>query len=76
MKHVARLLMWTGALVGIADACAIAVHFGVAGAPWHVNVALAKLAFIGAGGLMAGGAVVGRLAARREARRLAPSNEP
>ena len=76
MKHVARLLMWTGAMVGVADACAIAVHLGVAGAPWIVNVALAKLAFIGAGGLMAGGAVVGRLAARRDARRLEPPPEP
>ena len=64
--------MWTGAMVGVADACAIAIHFGVVGAPWLVNVALAKLAFIGAGGLMAGGAVLGRLARRRETRELPP----
>ena len=72
MKRLGQFLMWTGALVGVAAAVAVAAHLGVAGVPWLLNVALAKLAFVGAGGLMASGAVVRRLALREEARRLAP----
>jgi len=45
-------------------------HLGVAGVPWLVNVALAKLGLVGAGGLMAGGAVSIRLAGRKEQRQL------
>ena len=70
MKRFGQVLMWAGASIGVAVALATATHVGLAGVPWLVNVAFAKLAFIGAGGLMAGGAVVRRLALRQEARRL------
>jgi hypothetical protein len=40
-------------------------HLGV-NAPWLVNVALAKLGLVAAGGLMAGGAVSIRLGKRHE----------
>ena len=62
--------MWIGAAVGVADALAIAVHLNVAGVSWIVSVALAKFALVAAGGLMTGGAVLRRLALRRDARRL------
>jgi hypothetical protein len=75
MRRLGHLLMTLGATVGVAVALAMLAHLGLAGAPWLVNVALAKLGLIGAGGLMAAGAVSVRLAARREQRRLA-SREP
>jgi hypothetical protein len=58
--------MGLGAAVGAAVAIALLAHVGVAGAPWLINVALAKLGLVASGGLMAGGAATVRLAARRE----------
>jgi hypothetical protein len=65
------MLMALGLTVGAVDAVAIFFHFGIAGVPWLVNVALAKLGFIAALGLLGGGAVTGRLARREEEKRLA-----
>jgi hypothetical protein len=62
--------MALGAAVGIFVALAMGAHRGLAGAPWLVNVALAKLGLVAAGGLMAGGAVAVRLAKRHEQRQL------
>ena len=63
--------MGLGAAVGFLDAFAIIVHWdGPPGAIWLINVALAKLTFIAAGGLMAGGAMVARIAHQREQRKL------
>lgn len=76
MKRLGELLMWLGVGVGVGDALAIAVHLQITGVPWFVAVALAKFAMISAGGLMASGAVVRRLASRAEARRLAQSTSP
>jgi hypothetical protein len=45
-------------------------HVGFTGAPWLINVALAKLGLLAAGGLLTGGAVAGRIARRREQRLL------
>ncbi len=70
MRRFGQFLMALGATVGILVALAMFAHWGVAAAPWLVNVALAKLGLIGAAGLMAGGAVIVRLAVRRERRAL------
>ena len=70
MRRFGQLLMALGAAVGAGVALAVFAHLGVAGAPWLVNVAIAKLGFISAGGLMTGGAISVRLAARRELRQL------
>ena len=69
MRRFGQFLMVLGAAVGVLVAAAMLGHWGVA-ASWLVNVALAKLTLIGAVGLMAGGAVSIRLAARREQRQL------
>ena len=74
MKRFGLVLMWAGVSVGVVTALATVTHVGLSSVPWLVNVALAKLAFIGAGGLMAGGAVVRRLAIRQEAKRLGRPN--
>lgn len=70
MRRIANVLMALGVAVGAADASAIFFHIGLAGVPWLVNVALAKLGFIAALGLLGGGAVAGRLSRRREVERL------
>ncbi|MEO6525746.1 MAG: hypothetical protein ABIP93_03910 [Gemmatimonadaceae bacterium] len=70
MRRFGQLLMALGAAVGAAAALAVFAHLGIGGVPWLVNVALAKLGFIGAVGLMTGGAISVRLAARRELRKL------
>ena len=64
------MLMALGVAVGVLDAGAIFFHIGLAGVPWLVNVALAKLGFIAALGLLGGGAVAGRLSRREEVDRI------
>ena len=66
MRRFGQILLGLGATVGAGVAVAIVMHTGFAGAPWLVNVALAKLGLVASGGLMAGGAVSLRLAKRRE----------
>jgi hypothetical protein len=66
MKGFGKFLMGLGAAVGAAVAFALIAHYGIAGAPWLVNVALAKLGLVASGGLMVAGAATVRLAARRE----------
>ena len=58
--------MILGAGVGVTVAIAMAGHYGLPGAPWIINVALAKLGIVAAGGLMATGAVSVRIANRRK----------
>ncbi|HEY2378069.1 MAG TPA: hypothetical protein VGH98_18990 [Gemmatimonadaceae bacterium] len=70
MRGIGQFLMALGAAIGVLVAVAMVAHLGFAGAPWLVNVALAKLGLIAAGGLMAGGAVSVRLARRHEQRQL------
>lgn len=66
MKRLGQLLTGLGATVGVLVAIAMLAHFGVNGAPWLVNVAMAKLGVIASLGLMAGGATSVRIANRRE----------
>lgn len=68
--------MALGLAVGVIDAGAIFFHLGLAGVPWLVNVALAKLGFIAAVGLLGGGAVAGRIANRQAANRIGPGDAP
>lgn len=70
MRRLGQALMTLGALVGTGVAVAMLGHAGIAGAPWLVNVALAKLGLVASGSLMAGGAATVRLAKRRDQRRL------
>jgi hypothetical protein len=70
MHRIANTLFALGLAVGTADAAAIFFHLGFAGVPWIVNVALAKLGFVAALGLLGGGAVTARLANREDAKRL------
>lgn len=74
MRRISNALMALGLAVGFADAMAIFFHLGIAGVPWIVNVALAKLGVVAALGLLGGGAVIERLARREEAKRLASSD--
>jgi len=70
VRRIASMLMALGVAVGVLDAGAIFFHIGLAGVPWLVNVALAKLGFIAALGLLGGGAVAGRLSRREEVDRI------
>jgi uncharacterized membrane protein YqaE (UPF0057 family) len=66
VKRFGTFLIGLGLTVGVGTTVAVFGHLGLAGAPWLVNIALAKLGYIAAGGLMAGGAVSARAAIRRE----------
>ena len=70
MRRLGTVLIALGALLGIAVFLAVGAHWGYPGAGWFLNVALAKLSLVGAGGLMGGGAVLQRVARRAEMRRL------
>ena len=70
MNRLGTLLMWIGAATGTGVAVLIFIGAGAPGASWLVNVGLAKLALVAAGGLIGGGAVVSRLGQRRDARKL------
>jgi hypothetical protein len=76
MRRIASALLFLGVAVGVVDAGAIFFHLGLAGVPWLVNVALAKLGFIAALGLLGGGAVAGRIARREEVKRISPGEAP
>jgi hypothetical protein len=66
MRRIGQLLMILGALVGGAVGLGMFVGLSIPGVSWIVAIALAKLSLVASGGLMAGGAVLQRLAARRE----------
>ena len=66
MKRVGGFLIGLGLTVGVGTTLAVFGHIGLAGSPWLINVALAKLAYIASGGLMAAGAVSIRATTRRE----------
>lgn len=70
MHRLGFLFRVVGLALGMAIIAAIGVHWGWPGAPWLINVALAKLGLIGAGGLMGAGAVAERVARREDARRI------
>ena len=65
-QRLGQSLMALGLGVGLVTAAAMGAHLGLVDVPWLVNVALAKLGFVAAGGLMAAGAGTIRFAKRRE----------
>ncbi|MGI8402846.1 MAG: hypothetical protein ACR2NS_14760 [Gemmatimonadaceae bacterium] len=68
MRRLGQFLMGLGAALGSLVGIAIAVHAGAPNASWLINVALAKLSLIAAGGLMGAGAVAVRIDNRNRAR--------
>jgi hypothetical protein len=70
MRRLGQLLMALGAALGFLVGIAIVAHIGAPNASWLVNVALAKLSLVAAGGLMTAGAVVVRIDNRHRAREL------
>ena len=70
VHKIGLLLRVLGAVLGVGVFALIGLHWGWTGAPWLINVALAKIGLIGAGGLMAAGVVVERVARRDDARQL------
>jgi len=60
--------MGLGVLLGAGVSAAMLLHLGIPGLHWMVLVGLAKLTLVGSLGLIAGGAVVRRLAIRAERR--------
>jgi hypothetical protein len=65
-SRIARGLMLLGAGVGILSVAVVTLEMRLNLPDWMVRVAIIKLAFIAAGGLLAAGAVVGRHAKSRE----------
>ncbi|MDQ3673187.1 MAG: hypothetical protein M3365_02285 [Gemmatimonadota bacterium] len=76
MRRFGEFLMALGVGVGVIVALLMLAQYGFPGAPWIVNVALAKLGFLAAGGLIAGGAVGVRIARRQEDLRLESDVSP
>jgi hypothetical protein len=74
MRRLGKWLLALGASVGAIVGVAALTHSGLAGVPWLVNVALAKLGLVASAGLMTGGAMSLRLAKRREQAALPPGS--
>lgn len=70
MRRLAALLMGLGVAVGVAGGLGILFAPTFAGLQWLIAVGLVKLTLAGSFGLIAGGAVVRRLAIRAEMRDL------
>jgi hypothetical protein len=68
MRPLGTFLLALGALLGSVVGAGILLGVELPGLSWLVAVGLAKLALVASGGLMAGGAVLHRLARRAEER--------
>ena len=68
MRWFGQALMVLGVAVGGGVGVAMLLHLSIPGVSWLVAVGLAKLALISAGGLLAGGAFLQRIDARRHER--------
>jgi hypothetical protein len=68
VRPLGTFLLALGALLGCAVGAGILLGIGLPGLSWLVAVGLAKLALIASAGLMAGGAVLHRLARRAKER--------
>jgi hypothetical protein len=77
MRRLGQALAFLGLLVGGAAVIAVTVPVHIVGIAWLIGVGLIKLTFAASLGLMAGGAVLQRIARRTEEReRLSPSSAP
>jgi hypothetical protein len=68
MKKLGSLLMWLGALIGVGASVWIVLGADVAAIPWLISVGLVKLTIGASLTVMGAGAVVTRLANRRDKR--------
>jgi hypothetical protein len=64
-SRIARALMLLGTGVGMLGVAVVAMEMRVNLPDWMVQVAMVKLAFVAAGGLLAAGALLGRHAKSR-----------
>jgi len=62
-------LLALGLLVGVAGGAGLMLGLHAIGLQWLIAIGLAKLTLLTSGGLMAGGAVLQRLARREESRK-------
>jgi hypothetical protein len=69
MRSIGNVLLALGVALGCAVGVGLLLGVSVPGVSWLVAVGLTKLTLIAAGGLIAGGAVLQRLASRAEDRR-------
>jgi hypothetical protein len=65
LKATGTLLMWLGALVGVAAGIWVAVGVDRGGLPWLIGVGLVKLTVVASFGLMGAGAMMLRIANRQ-----------
>ena len=75
MRLLGTALLAAGALIGTGVGIAMLLGLGVPGVSWLVAVGLTKLTLLAAGGLIAGGAVLQRLAKAAEDRERSGSGE-
>ena len=73
MRSFGTLLLFLGLLIGVIGAAGLMAGLHATGWAWLVSIGLAKLTLLASGGLMAGGAILQRLARRADAERLLPS---
>lgn len=73
MRKLGALLLWAGVAVGALVGLGLLAGIKIGEQPWIVSVGLVKLTLLAAGGLIAAGATLQRLA-RREDKRKRVSN--
>ena len=73
MRSLGTLLLALGVLLGMAMGLGLLAGISLPGLPWLVAVGLVKLALVASVGLIAGGAVLHRLARRADERERLPS---
>lgn len=74
MRSIGTPLLFLGLLIGLIGGAALMAGLHVTGWTWLVTIGLAKLTMLAAGGLMASGAILQRLARREDAQRLLQSH--
>ena len=74
MRSIGTLLLFLGLLIGLIGGAGLMAGLHVTGWTWLVTIGLAKLTMLAAGGLMASGAILQRLARREDAQRLLQSH--
>lgn len=75
MRSLGILLLFLGLVVGVIGGVGLIAGLHVTGWTWLVTIGLAKLTLLASGGLMAGGAILQRLARREDAQRQLPHAE-